>query len=337
LSEFAGAGDELADALFVNPYDVDGVAHAMARALAMEPEERRRRMEALREVVHESTVHDWADRFLNCLAQSAAAAPSSYLPEDALQVLAAGGFPRSGPVALLVDYDGTLVPYAPTPDGAKPDAELLRLLGALTASPDISLHLVSGRSIDTLNRWFSNVDAELWAEHGAVHRQSASGVWEHLVPSTRQWIDRVRPILEEATAAAPGALVEEKSTSIAWHFRRVDPSIAERQLKLVRQRVERIVRTSPVEMLDGRMVLEFRPRGVSKGLVVRYIIGRGVSGPLVAIGDDKTDEDMFAALPSSGIAIRVGEGPTTARYRLADSDAVRQLLEQLLRLRQPTE
>ena len=331
LSEFAGAGDELSDALFVNPYDVDGVAQAMASALAMDAEQRRTRMIALRAVVHESTVHDWADGFLNQLSQSAVATTGLDAPEDAIQALAAGSLPDTGPVTLLLDYDGTLVPYAPTPEGAKPDAELLQLLTALGANTDISLHLVSGRSIDTLNQWFASLDAELWAEHGAAHRQSTAGAWKLLVPSTKEWIARIRPILEETTAETPGALVEEKSTSIAWHYRRVEPGVAARQLGRVRQRAQRIVDTCPVEMLDGRMVLEFRPRGVSKGLVVRHIIGQGTEGPLVAIGDDKTDEDMFAALPKSGIAIRVGDGETTARYRLADCDAVRRLLERLLR------
>lgn len=77
LSEFAGAVDELADAVIVNPYDVAGAAAAMDRALRMEPEERRQRMRALRGVVFKKNVHVWANEFLDSLANAHLVEPSS--------------------------------------------------------------------------------------------------------------------------------------------------------------------------------------------------------------------------------------------------------------------
>jgi trehalose-6-phosphate synthase len=67
LSEFAGAADELTDALIVNPYDVDGVAAALHQALVMDGVERRRRMRSLRERVFENDVHAWSQSFLDAL------------------------------------------------------------------------------------------------------------------------------------------------------------------------------------------------------------------------------------------------------------------------------
>jgi len=71
LSEFAGAADDLSDALIVNPYDVAGMAEAMHRSLGMDASERRRRMQAMRAHVLERDVHAWAAAFLDSLSSAA--------------------------------------------------------------------------------------------------------------------------------------------------------------------------------------------------------------------------------------------------------------------------
>jgi trehalose 6-phosphate synthase/phosphatase len=71
LSEFAGAADELTDALLVNPYDIDGTAEAIHTALTMDPTERRRRMRSLREQVSAHDVHRWVSSFLETLTSTA--------------------------------------------------------------------------------------------------------------------------------------------------------------------------------------------------------------------------------------------------------------------------
>jgi trehalose 6-phosphate synthase/phosphatase len=335
LSEFAGAADELGEALTVNPYDVDGVAATIARGLALHEPQRKERMRALRSTVHQFTVHDWATEFLARLPDTRRdRTPAADLPADPLPALEQDGLPRFGPLTLLIDYDGTLVPYADTPRDAVPDAELLRLLAALASHPDIDLHIVSGRAIDTVNRWFWHLPADLWAEHGAAHRRVAGGAWERFVASTRDWIDRACPVLEEAARQTPGALLEEKSTGLAWHYRLVEPGLAHERVEALRADLAPLLAGAPAEIVDGLMVLELRPRGISKGLVVRHIVNSGrARGPIVAFGDDRTDEDMFAALPRDGIPIRVGSGSTSARYRLSDHRAVRRLLYHLLTAR----
>ena len=73
LSEFAGAAEELDDAVLVNPYDIDGTAHAIARAIDMPPEERRARMMRLRARIERSTPQTWAATFLAALRRAALA------------------------------------------------------------------------------------------------------------------------------------------------------------------------------------------------------------------------------------------------------------------------
>jgi trehalose 6-phosphate synthase/phosphatase len=243
------------------------------------------------------------------------------------ELIAAGIFPRDLPLTLLIDYDGTLVPYAPTPEQAAPDAELMRLLESLAAAERIDLHLVSGRAVGDLTRWFGSLDAHLWAEHGAAHRRSPDDAWRFLVDEPPPWMTIAEPYLRDLTARARGSLLERKRTSLAWHYRLVDPDLAERQVSILDDTLPRILSGHAVNILRGHMVCEVRPQGISKGLAVRYVLETGdESGVIVAIGDDRTDEEMFAALPPSGIAIRVGGGTTGAQYGLADFRAVRRLL-----------
>jgi trehalose 6-phosphate synthase/phosphatase len=87
----------------------------------------------------------------------------------------------------------------------------------------------------------------------------------------------------------------------------------------------------PLEVLEGKKVIEVRLRGVSKALVAHRVLSQSPPGQqVIAIGDDRTDEDLFRALPASTVTVAVGEGPTRARYRLADFRAVRQSLRILL-------
>jgi trehalose 6-phosphate synthase/phosphatase len=67
LSEFAGAADELSDAVVVNPYDVDGVAEHIHEALTMPAAERRQRMQAMRARIFRNDVHRWTETFLEAL------------------------------------------------------------------------------------------------------------------------------------------------------------------------------------------------------------------------------------------------------------------------------
>lgn len=246
-------------------------------------------------------------------------------------LVAAGIFPHDKAITLLIDYDGTLVPYAATPNEAAPDAELMDLLERIAANPRIDLHLVSGRSVDDLARWFARLDAHLWAEHAAVRRPSPRDPWQPVVATDPAWMRVAETYLLDLTAETRGALFERKRTSLAWHYRLVDPDLAERQTAKLDEALPGILAGYPAEILRGRMVREVRPKGVSKGLAVRHVLRRGLpSGAIIAIGDDRTDEDMFTELPPSGVAIRVGGGRTGARYALPDFQAVRRLLSHLV-------
>jgi trehalose 6-phosphate synthase/phosphatase len=238
---------------------------------------------------------------------------------------------RRAHVCLILDYDGTLVPIMPSPDLAFPDVELIGLLERLSARQDRMVHIVSGRRHEQIDEWFGSLPIGLHAEHG---------VWSRVQPD-RSWIRAGEPIepfppgllaiLREAHGAMPGSLTEVKSSSIALHYRQVARALVTVTVPRVRAQLAALLHQHDFELLDGLEVLEVRRRGVSKANAVQLILeGVSAADQVFAFGDDTTDEDMFKALPSAAVTVRVGPGVSIAKLRVADSAQVRSFLKRLL-------
>ncbi|MDQ2670627.1 MAG: bifunctional alpha,alpha-trehalose-phosphate synthase (UDP-forming)/trehalose-phosphatase [Gemmatimonadota bacterium] len=333
LSEFAGAASELAEAIHVNPYDIAGTAEAYYRALTTEQDERRSRMRALRERVRNYDVHHWVNSFLEQLrlagsnerrrlAPRVPTVPPRTLAErvrDAEHLL------------LLLDYDGTLSPIAPTPELARPSRTLQALLAEIADRPNTTVHIVSGRRRDTLEQWLGVLNVALHAEHG-VWTRGPGGRWTTTADLSTPWREPVLAILREVTSRTPGALVEEKSPGLAWHYRMADPEFGAAQANELRVHLAQVLSNEPVEVLQGHKVVEIRPHGINKGTILRPALEAAPEGStILAIGDDVTDEDLFAALPPDAVAVRVGDGVTRAQFRLAGVAEVHELLAELAR------
>jgi trehalose 6-phosphate synthase/phosphatase len=328
LSEFAGAAAELQGAVTVNPYDVCAFADTIHHALTMPRDERRARMRALRRRVCANDVFAWADRFVNALhlARTPERRLSCRMP-DAPVAAVLGEARRTKPLRLLLDYDGTLVPFARSPELAAPDDELLLLLEQLAVTEGIQVDIVSGRPREPLGRWFGHLPISLWAEHGFWRRRHPDRIWDAAVPLPSRWMAPVRSILEQFAASTPGAHVEVKAASLAWHYRAVPRDFGNRQAHELRLLLGDVLSNQPVEVLEGKKVIEVRMRGVSKGMVAQRIQAEGSNGSLlVAIGDDRTDEDLFRALPPDAISIAVGRGSAAARFYVDGHRSVRRLL-----------
>lgn len=339
LSEFAGAASELGEALHVNPYDLDGTARAVRRALAMPRDERRLRMRALRDRVLSHDAAAWSGSFVDQLSSAgrrarvsaSARSPGLVQLADVVRRLR-----RDRQLLLLLDYDGTLVPFADTPGDAKPDAQLLALLRRLSARPETEVHLVSGRTRSSMDGWFGTMRIGLHAEHGLWSRPPGSGDWRMTRSVQSDWKDLVRPVLDHFTATTHGTFVEEKTVGLAWHYRAATAdhtngaNFGDVQARELRLLLSDLLSNSPVEVLAGNKVVEVRPQGVNKGSIVPGILAT-VRGPyaIIAIGDDRTDEDLFGALPEGSLTAHVGDGNTTALYRLAGIDDVRKLLAEI--------
>ena len=239
-------------------------------------------------------------------------------------------FTAAAHAVLVLDYDGTLVPIAATPELAVPDDELRELLTAMAASPRVQVHVVSGRARDVLDDWLGGFPITLWAEHGAFRRQPSEPDWETIAEIPAGWKHRVEPALELVAAATPGSLLERKSAAIAWHYRNVAEALVEEHARLLRTRLAPAVLSHEIELVEGRKVIEVRPRGVNKGIVARHLPA-GTDTAVLAIGDDRTDDDLFEALPPSSVKIAVGVERRRSDYVLPDYRAVRELLRALVR------
>jgi trehalose 6-phosphate synthase/phosphatase len=331
LSEFAGAASELAEAIHVNPYDVEGTADAYLRALTMPAGERRERMRGLRLRVIAYDVHRWVRTFLGELERPDEARDSHpRAPTRATEPLV-GRVRAAASLVLLLDYDGTLVPFAQTPELAAPDARLLGVLRRLADRPGTQVHIVSGRRRETLDRWLGELPLWLHAEHGLWSREPGTRQWRSLELPEMKWREAVLKILEDFAARTPGSLVEEKTASLAWHYRMADPEYGSSQANELKLHLATLLSNEPVELLSGAKVIEIRPYGIHKGRLVPPILAAAPPQTLiVAMGDDRTDEDLFAALPPEAVAIHVGAGDSTAAIRLGGVHAARMFLGSLI-------
>jgi trehalose 6-phosphate synthase/phosphatase len=325
LSEFAGAAHELAEAIHVNPFDVTGMAESFYRAMSIGVEEQTTRMQALRRRVFGFNVHRWAETFLTALERETEAAPMAAMGASAIRELAAR-MRGADHLVVLIDYDGTLVPIADTPALARPDAEALLLLSRLAARPGTEVHVVSGRPRDTLERWLGGLPIHLHAEHGFWSRApgEAGRVIQEGPPAP--WKEKVLGILREYAERTPGTLVEEKPTGLAWHYRMADPEFGPLQANEMRLHLTELLSNTPVQILSGRKVIELRAQGVNKGLIVPAVTARNQGALLVALGDDTTDEDLFAALPPEAVCIHVGPSDSRRSLRMRSPREVRMLL-----------
>jgi trehalose 6-phosphate synthase/phosphatase len=123
---------------------------------------------------------------------------------------------------LILDYDGTLVPFAAYPEVARPTQRLLRVLRSLAADSRNELLLATGRDRTTLDQWFDGVPTGLAAEHGAWIKER-NGDWKMQQSLPLDWKPRLLPILEMYADRVAGAFVEEKEFSLVWHYRIADP------------------------------------------------------------------------------------------------------------------
>lgn len=332
LSEFAGAAAELSEALLVNPHDVDAMADVLHAALSMPESEQIARMRAMRERLRGTDLDTWSASFLGALAEGGRRPITRLLSWDAEEF---SPVVTSDSLCLLLDYDGTLVPLAPSPGEAAPDDALLQLLRRLAALPRVAVHIVSGRAAATLEEWLGALPVHLHAEHAGRWRP-VGAEWGAPPADLGAWRATALDAMRVYAARTPGSLVEEKATGLAWHYRRADVQQGSTAGRELRHHLRALLANAPVEVIAGSKVIEVRPQGVHKGLAVARALECTPGASLLAFGDDRTDDDLFAALPVGSFAVAVGDRPARASWRVPDPESVRALLRRVLSLRAAT-
>ena len=224
LSEMAGASKELPEAIIINPNNREEIADALKTALEMPCEEQMRRNVIMQNRLRRYDVARWAMDFLAELLSTSPVDEESHVKwlDASVRHNLTEQYRHSVRRLLILDYDGTLVPFAAYPEVAKPPQRLLKILHSLAADSRNELLLATGRDRATLDQWFNGVPTGLAAEHGAWIKER-NGDWKMQQSLPLGWKPRLLPILEMYADRVPGAFVEEKEFSLVWHYRIADP------------------------------------------------------------------------------------------------------------------
>jgi len=225
--------------------------------------------------------------------------------------------PLGRDAALFLDFDGTLVGLAPTPEAIEVPPALVALLTDLGDQLDGALAVVSGRQIDAIDRFLAPLRLPVAGEHGVQRRDARGSMQEQRPPDLVPILD----IANELARVHEGLLVERKHAAIALHYR-----LAPQLEAVCRDAMSRAVDGRPqLELMHGKFVFEVKPAGINKGIAIDAFMREApfVGRTPVFAGDDTTDESGFAVVqPRGGIAVKVGSGPSLALHRLESPLAV---------------
>lgn len=331
LSELTGAANELNEAMHVNPTDIDEVAKAIDTALQMPLTEQRSRLSYMQRRIANYDVIKWITEFLDCLMDTKKeqlALKINVLQEDTIKKIQQD-FNAAKKRCILLDYDGTLAPYQKVPWLATPGDDLLQLLKQLASDEANELVIISGRDAQTLEKWLGHLPLLLVAEHGASVRKK-NEEWKEQVMMTTEWKEEIRPLFELFVDRCAGSFIEEKKSTLAWHYRNTYPELGFARSRELRNSLVNLLTNTSLQVIDGNKVLEVRMVGVDKGATAINLISDLNPDFILCIGDDVTDEDMFRMLRDKGYTIKVGAGNTAAQYTILSQREVFPFLRKFL-------
>lgn len=244
------------------------------------------------------------------------------------EVTASGLVPPPVPrdrLSVFLDLDGVLAPLVSTPDGVGPDPERSRVLSALVQRMEHRVAVISGRTLDEIDRITEGHSPAASGIHGLEWRLMNGQLFRTAAdPAIQVVVQR----LYEFAAEHPGVFVEDKGMSAGLHYRQA-PEAEEAAIALAQQ----LCAQTGLELQPGGLVLELKTPGSNKGMALERFMQHQPfeSGMPIMIGDDLTDEYGFeAAVRRGGFGILVGpERPTAAQYRLNNVPEVFAFLDQL--------
>lgn len=223
--------------------------------------------------------------------------------------------------AFFLDLDGTLLEIAETPDAVDADYGELVLVGHLSRAAGGAVAMISGRALQQLDEILAPLVVPAAGQHGAERRDARGVRHRHRFPA-----NVLRPVavgIRQFASTHKGLVFEDKGASVALHYR-LAPQLAAVAHAKVREAAEPL--GDQVEVQGGKMVVELKPAGCDKGKAIAQFMreapfeGRAP----VFLGDDVTDEYGFRVVNAmGGHTIKVGEGPSVARWRIENPAAAR--------------
>ncbi|MGC9143057.1 bifunctional alpha,alpha-trehalose-phosphate synthase (UDP-forming)/trehalose-phosphatase [Hydrogenobaculum sp.] len=329
LSEFAGASKELGEALIVNPNSIEELSKAIETALDMPEDEQGFRLKAMQERLRRYDILRWGNDFVNSIKEVSSkreALKTKELTNRLIRKLKEI-FNNSKKRLILLDYDGTLVPISRNPNAAIPTEELIYALNKLGSIENTNVVIISGRKKDWLEKWFKHLPISLIAEHGCLIKSPGES-WEAKCCLNQEMREKIKNIMESYVDKLPQAFLEEKDFTLAFHYRNADQEMASLRVAELVDELGSLIANTELNILMGNKVVEIRPASINKGTTAVSLCQD--CDFIMAMGDDVTDEDMFKALPQKSITIKVGTGPSFARYYIPSQKNALEILNALV-------
>jgi trehalose 6-phosphate synthase/phosphatase len=330
LSEFAGAAQELPNAFIVNPYNVNEVAQTIQKALMLTDAEKQKMVMPMKERVIKYDARYWADSFIQDLLETSKT--PDVLPDT--KEISADVTRRifaAERIGFFLDYDGTLAELKKKPSDALPDEEIQSLFSRLENAKAVDVFIISGRTREDMHQWFSGYGFNLIAEHGYYYKHYNAVEWIEFDPqAVLSWKNQIIDIFQLYTGMTPGSFIEEKTSSVVWHFRNSDPEFGGWKAHQLVAELCEMLSNLPVEIHHGKKIVEVSSIQINKGNVLEHFMLLNNYDVVLCAGDDETDESMFRVNDDRIISIKIGRENTAAKFRMSSPRAFRQFLTQTI-------
>jgi trehalose 6-phosphate synthase/phosphatase len=268
----------------------------------------------------------WAKSFIDDLS-ARTIAPDVTRDLGEAEAVVAQAIETGKRVAMFLDYDGTLRELVTDPATATPTPDMRKLFRRLLALANVDVTIISGRVPLDLDSFLGEYSFGMIAEHGAAMRRAGSREWEQLDRNVSYaWKGELMKVLELYEASTPGTWIEDKRTSLVWHYRQADPEFGKDKARNLAEELSTLVANDPVQIRHGHKIVEITATNVNKGSAVTRLLDERQYDLIVVAGDDTTDESMFRLDLRNLISIKVGDGDTQAQYRVGSPAALRSFL-----------
>lgn len=327
LSEFTGAAQELSNAFIINPYNIDQVSETIKKAISLSRKEKQKMVESMKERVIKHDATYWADSFIGDLINQKHE-KDVFAKAEEISLETIQPFIEAKNIAFFLDYDGTLAELKSKPPDALPNGEISDLLSSLAAIKHIDIYIISGRKKEDMDQYFSQYGFNLIAEHGYFFRQHNASDWSIFdQKADLSWKSQIIDIFEHYSSTTPGSFVEEKKSSVVWHFRNSDPDFGAWKANQLVAQLSEMLSNLPVEIHHGKKIVEVNSNKINKGMVLEHFMFVNSYDCVLCSGDDETDESMFRLKDDKIISIHIGNNPkTSAKFRIDNPRAFRVFL-----------
>lgn len=330
LSEMAGSAKELIESLIINPNSIKEISNAIKKALTMEEPEKKQRLIDMQKRLKEYDVISWAKDFIENIEniyKENNKITTVFINEENLSKIIKD-FQKATRRIIISDYDGTLIDFIKDFNLGTPDRELTETIKELCEVS--TFFIATGRPIKLIDEFFKGIDIGIIAEHGSWIKKP-NGTWNELFKENTDWKKEILPIMQRYKNRLPNSAIEEKSFSIAFHYRRSDPEMANLRIHEMIDELINYTANMNLQILKGNKVVEIRNYSNNKGAAVSHLLSEESYDFILFAGDDTTDEDVFAFLKDKNAhTIKVGYSKnTSAKYIIKNKREFRNILKKL--------